>query len=142
MRLTTKTRYAVRAICELAEQPADAPTSLKIIANKQGIKLKYLEQIFINLHKAGLVKSRKGPHGGYVLGRKPAKIKLLEIMQAVGETTNPVFCADDNNRKFCPRMNTCSARPFWRQMKTMIEKFLSSHSIQDLCGCQGLEGQK
>jgi len=139
MRLTTKTRYAVRAMCELAIQHQGKPVSLRTIAQHQAIKPKYLEQIFIKLHKAGLIRSQKGPSGGYFVNRDPRFIKLKHIMKAVGETNAPVFCVDDRISKKCGRMKRCAARPYWRKLKKIIDDFLNSCSIHDLCGCKNPE---
>jgi len=133
MKLTTKTRYAVRALVYLAGQRGRKAITLKEVARKQEIKAKYLEQIFIKLHRAGLIHSVKGPGGGYYITRNPKSIKLREIMTVVSESCAPVFCVDDNKVKSCPRIKHCLARPYWQKLKKTIDKFFNTYSIYDLC---------
>lgn len=124
------TTYAVQGMLELADRPAGTIVSLKEIAGRQGINVKYLEQIFMKLNHAGLVKSKKGPGGGYYIGRPVRAIRIAEIMEAVGESSAPVQClkADVN----CARAADCSMRRFWKRMKDTIDAFLGSSTLYDL----------
>ena len=133
MRLTTKTRYALRAMVELAGQRKDRPLPLKVISKRQGIRPKYLEQLLRRLRLTGLVKSVKGPGGGYLLSRKPELISLLDIVKAVGESLTPVFCVAKNKRKRCPRYRWCPTRPSWKKLDHLIEKFFKDRTLLDLC---------
>lgn len=132
MKLTTKTRYAVRTMADLANQPKGKATPLTEIARRQGLKPKYLAQIFIRLHHARLIKSRKGPGGGYYIDRDPRTIKISEIMEAVGESKAPVFCVDKKKGKHCPRMNQCLTHPYWRKLNNIIEIFFDNITLYDI----------
>ncbi|UCG29605.1 MAG: Rrf2 family transcriptional regulator [candidate division WOR-3 bacterium] len=132
MRLTTMTTYAVQAMLDLADKPAGTVVSLREIAGRQGIKVKYLEQIFMKLAHAGLVKSKKGPGGGYCLHRPVNAIKIGEIMEAVGESRAPVRCLIPDTSKHCSRLEYCSIRPYWKRMKETIDEFLDSSTLYDI----------
>ena len=93
MRLSTKSRYGVRALFDIAYHSEGSPTQIKEISRRQGITPRYLEQIFQRLKRAGIVKSIRGPKGGYYLARKPEEIVLSEIIQAMDDSIEPVFCA-------------------------------------------------
>ena len=132
MKLTTKTRYALRAMVELARQPANTALTLDMIAQRQRVKPKYLEQIFIKLHRAHLIESKKGPGGGYVIGRDPEGITLGEIMKAVNETTAPVKCAESRPDNYCSGLTDCPIQPFWIELKRLIDNFVGTLSIRDI----------
>ena len=132
MKLTTRTRYAIRAMVYLTRQLPRKTLTLKEIASAEDVTEKYLEQIFLKLTKAGLLKTVKGPGGGYQLSRKPEKIKLKDIMSAVGESYAPVFCVADRRTKSCPRMKNCPTRPYWFKLKRMIEEFFNTHTLADI----------
>jgi len=132
MKLTTRTRYALRAMIELARQPKDNALTLDIIAQRQRVKPKYLEQIFIKLHHAHLIESKKGPGGGYIIGRDPALISLGEIMKAVGETTAPVMCAENKNDNYCSGLTGCPIQPCWIELKKLIDNFVDKLTIGDI----------
>ena len=132
MKLTTKTRYAVRAMADLAEQPKDKAVSLEAIAARQGVKLKYLEQIFLKLRKARLIKGKKGPGGGYYLARDPHTIRLTDIVRAVGESTAPVLCTVGKKDKYCAGVALCPLQPHWMELKKQIDAFFDGHTLADL----------
>lgn len=146
MKLTTKTRYALRAMVELANSPDKDPLSLAKIARHQSIKVKYLEQIFIKLHRAKLVKSKKGPGGGYVLARDAARIKLFDVLAAVGETTAPVMCAVNRKDKYCAGVQSCPLQSHWKKLKEDIDAFFKGLSVADLqkkrCASSNQKGQE
>lgn len=133
MRLTTRTRYAVRALAYLGRHYIEGAVTLKEIAFREGVTEKYLEQIFYSLSKAGLISTKKGPGGGYTLSRDPGSIKLSEIMSAVGESFAPVFCVADNKIKNCKRSRRCAARPLWQELNKVLENFFYKHTLKDLC---------
>jgi Rrf2 family protein len=116
----------------LVNQLPKRPLSLKEIASAEAVTEKYLEQIFMRLTRAGLLKTVKGPGGGYQLSKKPEKIKLKDIMSAVGESYAPVFCVADRRTKPCPRMRNCPIRPYWFRLKQMIEEFFDTHTLADV----------
>jgi Rrf2 family iron-sulfur cluster assembly transcriptional regulator len=133
MKLTTKTRYAVRALVALAQRSETEALPLAIIAKRQRVKLKYLEQIFLRLHRARLVKSKKGPGGGYVLARNPKSIKLKDIMAAVGESTAPVMCVLNKRDKYCGGFTLCPMKPHWKELKKRIDGFMDEYTLADIC---------
>src|SRR4030042_1006165 len=107
--------------------------TLKTIATKQRIPVKYLEQIFIKLHRAGLVKAQKGPGGGYQPGRSPSRITLYDIIHAVGEYTAPVMCAMGKPDPYCARTRNCPLRPYWVDLGRNIDVFFRKHTVADIC---------
>jgi Rrf2 family iron-sulfur cluster assembly transcriptional regulator len=132
MRLTTMTTYAVQAMLDLANQPEGSIITLREIAHRQGIKAKYLERIFMKLNRAGLIKSKKGPGGGYSLTRSVDEIQIGEIMNAVGESSAPVRCLVKEDDNCCLRKKDCAIRPFWEKMKQTIDQFLYSSTLYDI----------
>ena len=132
MRLTTMTTYAVQAMIELADRPPGTIVSLREIARRNGINLKYLERIFSRLCRSGLIQSKKGPGGGYFLRRRVDTIKISDIMEAVGESRAPVRCLAEDVDRHCSRADTCSIRPYWKKMKETIDEFLDSSTLYDL----------
>ena len=134
MRLTTKGRYAVRALYCLSTYQNDRPTPLSEVAKRQNISLNFLEQLFVHLRKHGIVTSVRGPRGGYKLSKPPGKITIGEILHAVGESTFPVFCSDDysSGKKPCPRADECVTHMLWEKLGTNINKFLDATTLADL----------
>ncbi|MEO0049543.1 MAG: RrF2 family transcriptional regulator [candidate division WOR-3 bacterium] len=134
MKLTTRTRYAVRALAYLGWRYGRGTVQLREIADSEGVTEKYLEQIFYRLSRAGLIKTKRGPGGGYELTRKPSAIKLIDILSAVGESFAPVFCVADDKTKVCPRIKNCPARPYWMKLRGALEGFFKNHTLADICG--------
>jgi len=130
MNISTKGRYAVRAMLDLALQPGDGPTLIKDISRRQGISDLYLEQLFGRLKIAGLVRSTRGPRGGFALTRPPAHIKMSDILQAMEGSMAPVDCVDD--ARLCSRAESCTTRSIWVEMKKAMDEVLESTSLQDL----------
>ncbi|MBI5598474.1 MAG: Rrf2 family transcriptional regulator [Deltaproteobacteria bacterium] len=131
MRLTTKGQYAVRAMVNLASHGNGAPVALKDISREEGISLAYLEQLFAKLRKGDIVRSVRGPGGGYVLARDPSKISVGEVITVVEEPLNPVACLDVDSEK-CARAATCITQNVWKGLGDRMREFLNSISIQDL----------
>jgi Rrf2 family protein len=129
MKLSTKGRYAVRAMLALALNQGGNPLSLRKISCREGISDKYLEQIFLRLKKVGLVKTVRGANGGYLLGRKPREITLKEILEGVEGSLAPVFCLEEK----CKRATKCVTHGLWRELDGVIKDFLSSRTLFDLC---------
>ena len=128
MKLSTKGRYSVRAMCNLAQAYDKKSVSLSEISKKEGISLNYLEQLFNKLKKSKLVKSIRGPHGGYVLAKAPGKISMGDIIKAVGEHVKIENC----QTKKCAKLNTCPSRTLWQEMDQKINQTLSAISLADL----------
>jgi Rrf2 family iron-sulfur cluster assembly transcriptional regulator len=130
MRLTTKGRYGVRAVINLASSYANRPISIKTIAKEEGISPEFLEQIFFKLKKAGVIASIRGPGGGFVLNKKPGEITIKEILEAVGESTYPTPCADPEETKRCPRREACMMMSTWIDFYDIINNFLESVTVK------------
>ena len=130
MKLSTRTRYAVRAIIELALNVQKRPLQLKIIAQHQDISVKYLEQLMAVLRSAGFVRSVRGSKGGYVLGKPPEQIRLNEIMHALEGPVSTVECVESD--KYCGKAADCAARKVWIKVEQAIENVLQSITVKDL----------
>ena len=130
MKLSTRTRYAVRAIIELAQNNSNRPLQLKIIAQRQEISVKYLEQLMAVLRSAGFVRSIRGSKGGYVLAKAPNQIRLNEVLHRLEGTVSTVECVENEN--CCSRSADCAARYLWTQVEQAIENVLQSITLQDL----------
>jgi len=137
MRLSTRGRYAARAMYDLALQRSNGPIPLRSISARQEISEKYLEQLFLKLRRKGLVRSVRGPGGGYRLGREPRNITLGAILRAVEGPLTPVFCVDDPPRKACKRAKACQMRKFWQGLGHRILDCLDSQTLEDLCRQSG-----
>ena len=132
MKLMTRSRYAIRALLELAKQPPGEVLSLSIIAKRQRIKPNYLEQILFRLRQANLIKGKKGPGGGFSLARDPKKIRLKEIFDSVGETTAPLQCLLGKADKYCARVTPCPMQGCWHELKSELDSFFSKHTLHDM----------
>jgi Rrf2 family cysteine metabolism transcriptional repressor len=130
MNISTRGRYALRAMLDLALQSGDDPTMVKDISRRQEISDLYLEQLFSRLKIAGLVRSTRGPKGGFNLAKPPSQIRLSEIMQAMEGSTAPVECVD--NARFCSRADFCITRMVWIEMKKVMDEVLVSTTLKDL----------
>lgn len=130
MRISTKGRYAVRAMLELTLRQNTGPVRTSAIAQAQGISRKYLEQLLTTLRAAGLVQSRRGAGGGFMLNRTPDKITILEIVALLEGSTAPVECVE--NRRKCRRSGNCAARQLWTNLKKSIDDNLRGTTLADL----------
>ena len=133
MRLSTKSRYGVRALFDIAYHSVGLPTQIKDISRRQQISPRYLEQIFQRLKKADILGSKRGPNGGYFLLKDPADISLGDIVRATEGPFELVFCASKSPRKQCPRSEDCVAQEMWLDISIQIGSFFDSISINDLC---------
>ena len=130
MKLSTRTRYAVRAIIELAQNDSNKPLQLKIIADRQDISVKYLEQLMAVLRSAGFVRSIRGSKGGYVLAKAPNEIRLNDVMHRLEGTVATVECVE--NEDYCSRSADCATRYLWTQVEQAIDNVLGAITLQDL----------
>ena len=130
MRLSTRSSYGTRAMLELVLNWKREAVSLKDIADRQQISPKYLEHLFISLKAAHLVKSIRGPQGGYTLAKEPSEIRLDEIVRTLEGVLSPSGCIDDP--LVCQRAKTCAAKEIWEEMKRSVEDLLRSYTLQDL----------
>jgi len=135
MRLTTKSRYGVRAIFDIAYNSAGIPVKIRDISKRQEIPPRYLEQIFHKLKQSKIVNSVRGPGGGYVLTRDPNKITVGDIIRAIKETIYPVRCVAKKNEynKRCSREEQCVTRQIWIEAGEKITEYFNSITIADLC---------
>ena len=134
MFLTTGARYAVMAVISLASNLQNSkPVPIKTIAAEQGLSLYYLERIFAKLAKAGIVKSVKGPGGGYIFCKKPEEITLREILQAVGENVEITKCGIENLSS-CSNagFSKCNSHNLWANLSSYIQQYLRSTTLQDI----------
>ncbi|GAA3910617.1 Fe-S cluster assembly transcriptional regulator IscR [Halomonas cibimaris] len=129
MRLTTKGRYAVTAMLDLAINADATPVNLGDIARRQSISLSYLEQLFARLRRAGLVKSVRGPGGGYLLARAPAAISVSTIVDAVDETVDARRCQGLSD---CQQGQTCLTHHLWCELSGQIRHFLDAVTLEQL----------
>lgn len=132
MKLTTKGRYAVAAILDIALRKRVLPVSLTDIALKQNISVSYLEQIFAKLRIAGLVKSMKGPGGGYMITRSLNQISIKEVIDAVGEKLEMTKCGKDLEKSCVAKGIKCSTHDLWEELGNKINQYLRNISIADL----------
>ena len=129
MRLTTKGRYAVTAMLDLAIHARQGPVSLNDISGRQGISLSYLEQLFAKLRRQGLVSSVRGPGRGYRLSREDAEINVASIVDAVNESMDATRC---NRKGDCQDGEECLTHHLWIDLSDQIHSFLSDISLSDL----------
>jgi len=129
MKLTTKGRYAVTAMLDLALHGDDGPVSLSEISSRQEISLSYLEQLFSKLRKHNLVTSTRGPGGGYSVARELSGVAVSEIIGAVNESVDATQCGGKEN---CHNHGRCLTHDLWEGLSVQIEEFLSSVSLQDM----------
>jgi Rrf2 family iron-sulfur cluster assembly transcriptional regulator len=129
VRLTTKGRYAVTAMLDLAFHSEHRPVTLTDIAKRQSISLSYLEQLFARLRRAGLVTGVRGPGGGYQLSRKPSKTSIAEIIGAVDEVVDATRCGGKGD---CQNKQPCLTHELWMDLSEQIRHYLGGISLQDL----------
>lgn len=130
MKLSTRTRYAIRAMIELAQNHGNKPMQLKIVAQRQGISVKYLEQLIAVLRSSGFVRSVRGAKGGYMLAKEPDQIRLNDIFHCLEGTVTTTECVD--NEDYCERSADCAARQVWIQVQQAIENVLKAITLRDL----------
>ena len=136
MRLTTKGRYAVTAMLDLAIHQGAGPTALADIAQRQGISLSYLEQLFSRLRKRALVASVRGPGGGYNLARNATDISVAEVIAAVDENVDTTRCGGAHN---CQANGPCLTHDLWQDLSDRIYDYLHHISLRDLVERKGVQ---
>ena len=133
IRVSTRGRYALRAMIDLALHVDQGPVLRQEIAQRQEISADYVAQLFRSLHEAGLVKGVKGPGGGYTLARDPATITALDIIQAVEGPVAVVQCVLPEEEPACNRVDRCVTYLLWKRLSAMISDALGAVTLQDLC---------
>ena len=134
MQISTKGKYSVRAVLDIAQHSNGSPVPLAAISKREGISLLFLEQLFQQLRKGNVVNSIRGPHGGYVLARDPSEITIGEIVRLIEPPlyTSSCFSADESAEK-CRIADTCLGGAIWKQLAEHIDNFLDSITVADLC---------
>ena len=132
MKLTSKGRYAVMAMADLANVKDKQTTNLTEISLRQGISISFLEQIFLKLKKNNLVKSSRGPTGGYSLTRSPEEIKLSSIIQAVDEKVKTVGCKKESKKGCTGKSIKCITHDLWDDLENHINNFFEKNTLKDI----------
>ncbi len=132
MKLTTKGRYGLRAVIDLAVYAKDEPVSLAAVAERQNISISYLEQLIAKLKKAGIVKSTRGAQGGYTLAKTPENISVGEILRALEGTLNLVDCVAGNKDSECASFDFCVTKYVWQRISDSINDTVDAISLAEL----------
>ncbi len=141
MLISTRSRYALRALVHMARAGNDKPLALGSISEVERISVRYLEQIFGKLRTAGIVRGKRGPGGGYVLSREPSDVSLYEIVQALETEFLPASCISESSGcapegsavcSPCPLEETCVTRDLWANLRDMYFDYMREHSLLDL----------
>ena len=130
MKLSSRTRYGMRAILELAMEYGKEPLQIKTIAEREDISNKYLEQLISMLKASGLVRSIRGPRGGYVLAKDPAEIQLKDVFTTLEGPMVATECLE--HPEYCPRCSDCVTRQIWQELQDAIFGVLESVTLADL----------
>jgi len=134
MKLSTQSRYGVRAIFDIAYNSEGLETQVKDISRRQNISPRYLEQIFQKLKKAGIVGSKRGPTGGYFLNKKAEEITVGEIIRTTEGGIDPVLCIDpEDSSQPCDRLGECVTRLIWDEAGNRLKEYFDSVTVKDLC---------
>ena len=131
MNITSKGRYALRVMLDLAQHPEEGYVSLKTVADRQHISMKYLEAIVGNLKKAELLDSSRGKEGGYRLCREPEQYSAGEILRAIEDNLAPVSCIRDGSVQ-CDMASACMTVPVWMELDELTNSYLDGVSLRDL----------
>ena len=132
MKLSSKGRYAVMALTDLAKFNTKDPVTLRDISLRQGISLVYLEQLFLKLKKNKIVKSIRGNKGGYVLNKNASEVKISEILLAVDEKIITVGCKKNSKQGCNGRLSKCITHNFWEELEDYINDFFKNKKLEDL----------
>lgn len=131
MKISSKGRYALRMMIDIAQHNAGEWISIKDISERQGISIKYLEQIVTNLTKSGLLVSSRGPQGGYMLSKSPDQYTVGQILRVIEGNLAPVACLETDVNQ-CERCGRCPTIDFWKGLYNVINKYVDSVTLHDL----------
>jgi Rrf2 family protein len=135
MRLSTQSRYGVRALFDIAYNSEGLETQVKDISRRQGISPRYIEQIFQKLKRGGIVGSKRGPSGGYFLNKKAEEITVGDIIRITEGGIDPVLCIDpEDPSQPCDLLGECVTRLIWNEAGNRLKEYFDSVTIKDLCG--------
>ncbi len=132
LKLSTKGRYGVKAMVDLAIHYSEEPSSIKSISERQNISEYYLEQLFSSLRKSNLIKSIRGAQGGYILNREPKDITIADIMGVLEGPVEISDCIDENSESSCSRIDCCATRLLWSKIKESIDQVMKFTTLQDM----------
>ncbi len=132
MKLTSKGRYAVQALADLASVKGEKPTNLTEISLRQGISISFLEQIFLKLKRKNLVKSLRGPTGGYILSKPSNEITLSSIIDAVDEKVKTVACKKESKKGCNGKSMKCITHNLWDELESHIYSFFEKNTLKDV----------
>lgn len=130
MKISTKGRYALRVMVDLAMNNNGNFISLKDIATRQEISNKYLEQIIAMLNKKGYLETARGNNGGYKLAKKPSEYKIGDILRATEGDLTPIYCLTEEGK--CTRKENCKTHSFWKGLDNVISEYVDSKTLEDL----------
>ena len=131
MRVSTKGRYALRMLLDLAEHKDDGFISLKEIAQRQNISKQYLEQIVSLLHTSDMLRVNRGKQGGYMLAKKPSECTVRDVLRVTEGSLAPVACLEDDVNQ-CEQVMSCKTLPMWAGLKKVVADYLDSVTLQDM----------
>ena len=132
MRVTTKGRYGLRAVLKLAAQEDRKPISISSIAAEEQISPEFLEQIFYKMKKSGIIKSTRGPGGGFSLAKELDDITMADILEAVGEPVTLSPCSTEGSKKDCPRTDKCAAYNIWQEVSDHLNSYFTSLTLKEI----------
>lgn len=132
MKLSTKGRYGLKAMFDLALNYGEGPIALNNIAERQNISVHYLEQLIATLRKAGLVKSVRGAQGGYMLGDRPENITVGDVLRILEGPIAPSDCVIQDEDSECTKANCCITRTIWERIKFSIEEVIDSITLKNM----------
>ena len=134
MRLSTQSRYGVRALFDIAYHSEGLETQVKDISRRQGIPPRYLEQIFQKLRRSGIIGSKRGPSGGYFLNKKAEEITIGEVIRITEGNIAPVLCLDSEDKSQpCGRSGECVTQVIWNEAGNRLKEYFDSITVKDLC---------
>lgn len=132
IRISTKGRYALRAMVDLAKHSDDGTVARQDIAERQDVSADYVAQLFRHLQDAGLVEGVKGPGGGYRLTREPSEIRVRDVVEAVEGPVALAPCVEQHEKPHCPHAERCATRDLWKRLSRAMREWLDSYTLQDL----------
>jgi len=133
MRISTRGDYATRALQDLALHYDQGPIAIERVAARQGLPVRYLEQLLLTLKRAGFLLSKRGVNGGYSLAKPPARITLGEILRTVDGPIEAIYCLDQPPREECARESDCVLRDVWSEVGRAVSAIVDHTTLQDLC---------
>jgi len=144
MKISSRGHYALRAMADLATHEQERPRNLASISLLQGIPQFYLEQLMLKIRKAGLVHSVRGPHGGFLMAKKPSEVTIGDILRAVEEPIYPAECVESlESATGCEKVEGCATHIFYEKLARRIDETLDTVNLEELClEAEGLQGLK